>query len=172
MIETDRLILSTPTISDFEAFHALFSEPPVYRFFGNAPLTRNESWTKFLRGIGHWSVFGFGMFSIREKATHRYLGETGLVHFQRELGADFDPYAEAVWVLASEAHGKGYATEAAEAALRWIFNLKGEQHTVCLIDPANTGSIRVAEKLGYKALGQRTYRDKPVTVFQRPFKAL
>ncbi|HEY4292921.1 GNAT family N-acetyltransferase [Luteibacter sp.] len=167
MIETDRLILSTPAIADFDAYHALFSEPPVYRFFGNTPLTRNESWTKFLRGIGHWSVFGFGMFSIREKTTRRYLGETGLVHFQRELGPDFDSCAEAVWILTSDAHGKGYATEAAEAALRWIFDTKGEQRSVCLIDPENTGSTRVAEKLGYRMLEPRTYREKPVTILER-----
>ena len=167
MIETDRLTLSTPTLADFEAYHALFSEPQVYRFFGNEPLPRNESWTKFLRGIGHWSVFGYGMFSIREKTTGKYLGETGLVRFQRELGSDFDPYPEAVWILTSEVHGKGYATEAAEAALGWIFDLKGEQRSVCLIDPENAGSIRVAGKLGYRTLGERTYRGKPVVILAR-----
>ncbi|WP_369929504.1 GNAT family N-acetyltransferase [Xanthomonas sp. NCPPB 2632] len=53
MIETDRLTLSIPTIDDFEPFHAILSQPEVYRFIGAGPSPRPESWVRFLRSVGH-----------------------------------------------------------------------------------------------------------------------
>jgi RimJ/RimL family protein N-acetyltransferase len=167
LVETDRLLLTRPTVDDFDAFNAMLSDPKVFRFLGNSAAPRPEAWTKLLRNIGHWDAFGYGIFAIREKDSGRYIGEIGIGHFQRGLGTDFDPFPEGAWLLASEAHGKGYATEAAEAAHEWFFALKGIQRTVCIIDPANVGSIRVAEKLGYRAFAQRDYRDVPITLFER-----
>jgi len=167
MIETERLILSIPTIDDFESFHAMLAESDVYRFLGNAPCPRPESWTKMLRSIGHWKAFDYGIFSVREKATGLYIGETGIGHFQRDLGAGFDPYPEAAWVFAAAGQGKGYATEAADAAHRWFVGLKGEQRTVCIIDPENAPSIRLAEKRGYRAFATHAYRGQTVTAFER-----
>lgn len=167
MIETDRLTLSIPTIDDFEPFHAILSQPEVYRFIGAGPSPRPESWVRFLRSVGHWSLYGYGLFAIRSKATGEYVGETGTAHFERDLGTDFDPYPESAWLLGANSHGKGYATEAAEAALRWFLQLKGQQRTVCIIDPKNVGSLRVAEKLGYQPIDEREYREKPVIAFER-----
>ncbi|WP_369931249.1 GNAT family N-acetyltransferase [Xanthomonas sp. NCPPB 2632] len=107
------------------------------------------------------------MFAIRSKATGEYVGETGTAHFERDLGTDFDPYPESAWLLGASSHGKGYATEAAEAALRWFLRMKGPQRTVCIIDPQNVGSLRVAEKLGYLPIDERDYREKPVIAFER-----
>lgn len=44
--------------------------------------------------------------------------------------------------------GRGLATEAARASLEYAFDVVGADHVISLINPQNTASIRVAEKLG------------------------
>ena len=112
-------------------------------------------------------MLDYGFFAVIEKQTGLYLGQTGFSDFQRELGGDFDPYPEAGWMFAQAAHGKGYATEAALAAHEWFDRERGRQRSVCIIDPPNTASIRVAGKLGYRAIGERPFRDASVLAFER-----
>jgi len=59
----------------------------------------------------------------------------------------------------------GYATEAMTAVLAWA----GPAHprTVCIIDPDNFASLRVAAKLGYREIGRADYKAQPIVVFER-----
>jgi RimJ/RimL family protein N-acetyltransferase len=153
MIDTDRLTLTKPTLADFDASYAMSSDAAVAEFIGGKPASREDAWNKLLRNIGHWASYGYGIFTVREKARGAFVGEVGLAHFSRSLGEAFDPFPEAAWVLATSAHGKGYATEAVAAAHIWIDRHQKPQRTVCLIHPDNRASIRVAEKLGYAGFG-------------------
>ena len=58
------------------------------------------------------------------------------------------PGHEVAWILAREAWGKGYATEAATAAMDWAVDTLGWSDIIHVIDPANAASIAVATKLG------------------------
>jgi RimJ/RimL family protein N-acetyltransferase len=136
-------------------------------YIGGKPLTEEESWNKFLRNAGFWPITGFGLFAVIEKETGVYAGHVGLGSFHRGLGADFDPYPEGAWGLASAAHGKGYASEAALAAHDWLQAQHGSQRTVCIIDAENMPSLRVAGKLGYRAYGEAIYKEKRVIKFER-----
>lgn len=53
------------------------------------------------------------------------------------------------WAFAARAHGKGFATEAVRAAVAWGDERFGAARTVCLMNPDNLTSIRVAKKCGY-----------------------
>ena len=168
MIETERLILRQNIPTDFDAFRAMYDDPEVVKHIGNGqPGTTQDSWFRFLRFIGHWSVLDYGFFAVIDKASGLFLGQTGLAEFRRGLGEDFDPYPEAGWMFVKAAHGQGYATEAARAAHEWFDARHGRQRTVCIIDAANAASIGVAEKLGYSLIGERPYRDEMVLVFER-----
>ncbi len=168
MIETERLILRHNRLEDFEQAYSIYSDPDVVRHIGNGqPGTRQDVWFRLLRFVGHWQLLGYGMFAIIEKSSGRMIGETGMADFKRGLGDDFDPYPEAAWILASDVHGNGYAMEAATAAHRWFEENRGRQRTVCIIDPPNTASIRLAEKLGYQSMGERPFRDSTVMMFER-----
>lgn len=168
MIETQRLLLRRNTLEDFEAIRDMYVDPEVIRHIGvGKPATAQESWFRLLRLIGNWSAFGYGFFSVIERSSGRFAGLVGLARFHRELGEDFDPFPEAGWSLASWAHGKGFATEAATAAHDWFEAQRGRRRTVCIIDPGNDRSIRVAEKLGYRLMGPRQYRDETILVFAR-----
>lgn len=168
MIETERLILRPHKLDDFEPAYAIYSDPVVVRHVGDGkPGTRQDVWFRLLRFAGHWHLLGYGVFVIEEKATGRVVGETGLADFHRGLGDDFDPFPEAAWIVASDTFGKGYATEAAKAAHDWFEQTRGRQRTVCIIDPDNTASVRVADKLGYRLIGERPFRNDKVLVFER-----
>jgi RimJ/RimL family protein N-acetyltransferase len=70
-------------------------------------------------------------------------------------------------VLVSDAHGKGYATEAVRAVVAWGERRFGNVETVCLIHPDNRASIRVAEKCGYRERQVTTYHGQPTVLFAR-----
>lgn len=168
MIETERLLLRPYREEDLDDLFAMNSDMRILQYLGNKPATREETWMRLLRNVGHWALKNYGAFAIFEKETGRFVGNTGLAHHHRGLGEEFDPFPEAGWVLAHWSHGKGYATEAALAAHRW-FDARGEaQQTVCMIAPENVPSLHVADKLGYRAFGRSEYRDEAVVLFARP----
>jgi RimJ/RimL family protein N-acetyltransferase len=143
---------------DFDALHALSSEPAMWAYSERGPMAPDESWARLLRQAGHWALRGYGVFAIQEKSTGLLVGETGFADFHRGFGGDFDPFPEACWSIRSDRHGRGYATEAAAAALAWIEAKTGAKRTVCLIHAANATSHRVAAKLGYVPFRAVEYR--------------
>ena len=167
MIETENLRLRRPEIDDLDAIHAMRSDLNVVRFLGGRALNREEAWHRRMRLVGHWALRGYGMFAVVEKGSGALVGEVGLFDGCRGLSPDFDNAPEAGWILASAAHGKGYAGEAAAAAHRWFAATHGEQRSVCIIAPENLASFRVAHKLGYKSFGQVDYHNGPMTMLER-----
>ena len=73
----------------------------------------------------------------------------GFGYFKRDLDASVDTVPELGWALVPGAHGKGYATEALRVALAWGDAHFESDRTVCIIDPGNDASARVADKLGF-----------------------
>lgn len=167
MIETERLRLRRPELADLDAVHAMRSDQQVVRFIGGKPITREEAWQRLARTAGHWSLLGYGMFAIIEKASGNYVGEAGLMQAHRGFGPAFDPFPEAGWVFARGAQGKGYATEAAGAAHDWFAGQFGPRRSVSIIAPENTASLGVAAKLGYRAFGSTVYHGHAVTMLER-----
>jgi RimJ/RimL family protein N-acetyltransferase len=131
------------------------------------PMSPEETWHRLLRFVGHWALFGYGLLIVEERATGRVVGEVGLADFHRALGRDFDPYPEFAWMIASHVHGRGYATEAAQAMMHWMDDAFAPERIVCMIDPENAPSLRVAEKLGFHRFGKAEYKDKTVLTLRR-----
>jgi RimJ/RimL family protein N-acetyltransferase len=165
VLETERLTLRGHRADDLDDCVALWSDAEVTRHIGGRPSTREEVWARLLRYLGHWSVAGYGFWQIRERATDRFVGEAGLADFKRDLAVSFDGAPETGWVLAPWSHGKGYATEAMAAVLAW--SAAAHPRTVCMIDPPNLPSLRVAAKCGYRELARPTYKGSEVIVFER-----
>jgi len=166
-LETERLKLRGHRLDDFPHCAAMWADPNVTRYIGGKPLTEEEAWTKFLRYAGHWLLLGFGYWVAEEKATGNFAGELGFADYKRDLEPSLKGVPEIGWVLASHAHGKGYATEAVRAIVAW-----GDAHflsarTACIIAPENLASIRVAVKCGYRQLQLATYKGKPTMMYVR-----
>lgn len=167
MIETENLRLRRPEIDDLDAIHAMRSDPDVVRYLGGRALSREEAWHRLTRIAGHWALRGYGMFVAVERHSSAFVGEIGLFDGCRGLSPQFDNAPEAGWILAAEAHGKGYASEAAAAAHGWFAATHGARRSVCIIAPENVASLRVAQKLGYKGFGQVEYQDHTVLMLER-----
>ena len=86
---------------------------------------------------------------------------------ERDLQPGFDGAPEIGWVLSPTAHGQGFATEAVQAALAWADASLDQRATACIIAPANTASIRVALKNGFREKLTTTYRDSVTLMFER-----
>lgn len=168
VLRTERLELRAHRREDFEALAALWADPEVTRFIGGKPASAQDSWFRLMRYMGLWPLLGFGYWAVCEAETGAYLGDVGFADFKRGLGPSFDGVPEGGWSLAAAAKGKGYATEAMRAAQGWLDAAQARPRCVCMIEPANTASVRVALKLGYRRLGEATYGASPVLMYERP----
>ena len=167
VLETARLTLRGHSLDDFPPSAAMWADPIVTRHFGGKSLTEEEAWSRFLRYVGHWALLGFGYWVVEEKATGKFVGEIGFSDYKRGIDSSLRDAPEIGWVLASESHGKGYATEGVRAAIAWGDRHFGSSQTTCLIHPDNLPSIRVAEKCGYREFQRTTYKGQPSIVFVR-----
>lgn len=165
--DTERLALRLPALGDFEDSVAMLRDETVARHIGGKPLTHEESWMRLLRHAGHWQLFDFGFWIVREKHGGAFVGHVGLGDFRREITPDLGGDPEMGWVLARSAHGKGYATEAAQAAIAWMHLRHGPMRLVCMIEPGNAASLRVAEKCSFREFARTTYKNSAVVLLER-----
>ena len=141
VLETERLILRGWREEDAEAVTAITTDEEAARFIGGV----SEEWQAFrtvCTFIGHWQLRGFGFFAVEEKAGGECLGWCGLWR------PDGWPENEIGYSLRRSAWGKGYATEAAHAALTYAYEVQGWTTAVSCIDAKNAGSQNVAKRLG------------------------
>jgi RimJ/RimL family protein N-acetyltransferase len=162
VLETERLILRLPRLSDFEAYAAMGQDEENMRFIGGAA-PRAVAWRKFLQMPGAWVLQGFAMFAVEEKATSRWLGQLG--PWQPEGW----PGTEVGWAFAREAQGRGFATEAGAVAIDWAFENLGWSEVIHSIHPDNTPSQELARRLGSTLRGPgklpEPLQDEPIEIW-------
>lgn len=170
-LDTARLTLRGHAPADLADCVAMWADPRTTRHIGGRPFTEEEVWARVLRYAGLWALLGFGYWVVRERGSGRFVGEVGLADFRRAVTPPLDA-PEAGWVLAAEAHGRGFATEAVAAALAWADAQSTHPRlaagrTVCMIAPDNTASLRVAEKCGFAPAASATYGGQAALVLER-----
>ncbi|MFT4959274.1 MAG: RimJ/RimL family protein N-acetyltransferase [Paracoccaceae bacterium] len=145
-LETERLILRGPKPADFRAIANFFGSDRS-RFVGG-PKPIGGAWQFLTMMTGHWQMRQFGMWVITENHDDTGLGDTGLglVGFYYPVGW---PEREIGWhIWSEETEGKGYAFEAAQAALDHAKTVLNWTTLVSYIAPDNARSIALAERLG------------------------
>jgi len=109
-------------------------------------LTREESDAFIVRVHDHFARHGFGLWALEVPGVAPFIGFVGLAVPRFE--AHFTPCVEIGWRIAAEHWNRGYATEAAKAAVAFGFAALGLKEIVAFTVPENVASRRVMEKLG------------------------
>lgn len=145
LLKTRRLFVRHFHILDAEAIFRVFGDPEVMRF-GDGAQTREwvDAWLQSCLERYH-TTWGFGPYAVVEKRAREVIGYCGLFYFP---DLDGQPEVEIGYRLARSAWGHGYATEAARAVHDYAFDTLGIRRLIALIDPSNSASVRVAEKIG------------------------
>lgn len=149
MITTQRLRLRPWQASDLEPLAALNADPEVMKYFPDT-LDYTESEAMFERVQQHFAEHGFGFWAVEViQDDGRSIPFIGAVGFSiPRFEAHFTPCVEIGWRLAKAYWGKGYATEAAQAALEYGFNVLQLDQIVSFTVPDNQASRAVMRRLG------------------------
>ena len=140
-LETARLVLRPPREEDLDGWATLMGDAETARYIGGQ-MSRSAAWRGMATMAGSWLLKDFGMFSVLEKESGRWIGRVG--PWQPEQW----PGTEVGWGLLRSAWGKGYALESAEAAITWAFDALGWDEVIHIIALDNVRSQALAERLG------------------------
>jgi [ribosomal protein S5]-alanine N-acetyltransferase len=152
---TRRLSIRPLTPADGADVYAVFAAPEVMRYWNSAPpadVSEGGEWAAYLAAMQR--RLGYAQWRVAERATGRLVGIAGLQPL------DGGPDVELTYALVPEAWGRGYATEAAAAALGYAFGEAGLERVVGIARPENGASVAVLRKLGLRALGEAEYWGK------------
>ena len=144
-LHTERLLLRRWRATDKEPFAQLNADPVVMEYFPSA-LDRTESDAFADRIHVGFINNGYGLWTVELPGEAEFIGYVGLApaHFE----AHFTPAVEVGWRLARNYWGRGFASEAARAALGDGFSRVGVDEIVSFTVPANVRSVKVMERLG------------------------
>lgn len=165
---TPRLILRGMGAGEFPAFAALWSDPEVTARIGVPARGEADSWAAFLRNAGSWALLGYGQWAICDRSAGTFLGHAGIFRAMRGHGEDFDSVAEAGWVLARAAQGRGIGTEAVRAMLAWIDASDHAGPLVAQIDRGNAASLALAARMGFLRMRDVTGGERGLALLRRP----
>jgi ribosomal-protein-alanine N-acetyltransferase len=148
MLETERLLLRPLSAEEADSLHRISNEPKVRLYLWDNEVV-SEATIGSLIAQSHcmFSKEKIGLFSVRMRGRVDLLGFCGFVW----LGGMEEP--ELWYELTQEVWGRGIATEAAWACVRYAFEEVGMKRVIAGADAPNTASLRVIEKLGMKYLG-------------------
>lgn len=164
MIETARLRLRRPVPADWDAFRDFMMSDRAREFGSHGH--EGKAFRAFAGELGHWEIFGYGMFAVTPRDTDRPLALVG-----PWTPPDW-PEREIGWmILAAEAEGKGMAREAAEAVLGHVWGTLGWDTVVSYIAEGNARSVALAERLGARhdpAAAAPEAPGKRILVYRHP----
>ena len=146
-IETSRLRLRSFVPGDLAALHAIRSREDVHRWLYSQPCSEDEVREMLERRIARVDdapETGVAL-AVELRESGEFVGDVSLTlgspeHRQAEIGFIFHP----------DHHGRGYATEAAEAVLALAFGTYDLHRVYGRLEARNTASARVLQKLGMR----------------------
>jgi RimJ/RimL family protein N-acetyltransferase len=143
-LRTPRLLLREWRDDDLAPFVAMSADPEGMLYLPSLDQAAAEAWVGRMRR--HWDEHGFGNFVVELPGEASFIGVVGLNWVRWQLA--FTPAVEAAWRLMPAYWGKGYALEAARAAIDDGFGRLGLAEIVAYTVPPNRASWTVMERLG------------------------
>lgn len=145
ILETERLLLRHQIIEDLDDLWSLYCDPEITKYIPDAPRSREEAQEEL-----EWHMHGhpkhpeLGLWATIHKETGKFIGRCGLLPWT----IDDVNEVEVAYTIARNYWGQALGSEAARAILQYGFEKLNLSRMVCLIDPENKASQKVAEKIG------------------------
>ncbi len=147
-ISTGRLKLRPVSWGDLPELRVLKADPRVFApMLGGvrAPMRTAE---ELHEDIAFWGAHGYGMWTVRDARDGRFLGITGLMQRADGRGVALR------FAFQPDAQGRGYASEAAGAALRFAHDRAGLERVVAVARETNIGSRQVLGGIGMRQVDE------------------
>ena len=164
VLETERLTLRRLVPDDLPALHALYRDPVVRRYFPDGTRTLEQTREElewFLEG--HPRHPELGLWATIERSSGAFLGRCGLLPWT--IGGVAE--VELAYLIDPARWGAGLATEAARAIVRHAHGALRLERLICLIDPDNAASVRVAAKVGMRFERDHVDEHGPCSIYAR-----
>ncbi|WP_304198747.1 GNAT family N-acetyltransferase [Flavobacterium alvei] len=154
ILETDRLILREFKLSDAEAFFAMDSNPKVHQYLWNKPVQKMEETIEIIEFVRKQYIEnGIGRFAMISKDTNEFIGWAGLKHNTEKVNNKINFY-DIGYRLDEKFWGKGYASEATFAWLKYAFETMNIKTIEAAAHTENVASNRILQKIGMQMTEQ------------------
>ncbi len=151
ILETSHLVLRPWSLDDSQGLFRILQEPGILNYFPSTEYTLEKTRGYITHQLGHWQERGCGHWAVTLKEDLSLVGWDGL-EFLPETDEN-----EIAYLLSHRVWGHGFATEAAQAALKYGFETAGLTEIIGLVHPENRSSIRVLEKCGLSFVDRKMY---------------
>jgi ribosomal-protein-alanine N-acetyltransferase len=159
VLKTDRLVIRLFNKDDLDSFHYIVSQEEVVRYLPETVMSRREA-----EEILNWLIECYSRnkpekiikftVAVVDRKTDQVIGWSGFGPVEYD-----ESQMELYYGLSGEYWGKGLATEAAGAVMKFAFEEIGLDRLVALVAPENKASVRVIEKTGMEY--RETVNDLP-----------
>jgi RimJ/RimL family protein N-acetyltransferase len=145
ILETKRLILRHLIMDDLDELFALYRDPDIRRYFPEGVKNYDDTKEEL-----EWHMNGYpdhpelGLWATVHKETNKFIGRCGLLPW--EINSKLE--VEIAYLLDKSFWHQGLATEAAMGIMKYAFEKLNLSRLICLIDPENIASQRVAQRIG------------------------
>ncbi len=151
-------------MDDLGALAAMYGDPEVRRYFPEGVLTHEETREELEWIIDvYYGRYGFGLWATIDKQTDELIGRCGLLPWTIDGRSE----VEVAYLLARAHWGRGLGTEAARAVLEYGFDRLHLSRLICLIDPANEASLKVATRIGMALESEIDLEGEPTLVYAK-----
>ncbi len=161
VIHSERLTFRAWREADFDSFAAIYVDGEQSRFIGG-PVSRDDAWRRMALVVGHWTLRGYGLWALEDKASGAFVGWSGL-WFPEGF-----PGQEIGWTLVPAFRGRGLAQEAGKRVRAYAYDTLGWQTAISLVNVGNTASVRVAEGLGATLERTLHFRGADSWIYRHP----
>lgn len=162
-LETKRLLIKAPDLSDFDNLFALHTDADVMKYIGHGVLAQSEVMESLKKAIAHYDKHGYSFGCVFEKETGHFIGKAGLIYLAYD---ETQNDIEVGYSLIRKAWHKGYGTELSQALIDWGFQHLTVPRLVAVIHPNNDRSRQVLQNTNMSYVGRTLYKNIEVALYQ------
>ncbi|MGN0343008.1 MAG: GNAT family N-acetyltransferase [Roseburia sp.] len=165
ILRTERCVVRELELSDLDELFALYAKPHVTDFV--EPLYEYQEERKYQQEYISriYGYYGYGMWLVFHRQTGELIGRAGVE--QRIVGEETE--LELGYLIAPEYWHQGYGSEVCRAILAWVQEHLDFRRVESMVEPGNTASIRLLERLGFSYVGPAVRDGKEFRHYRMDF---